>query len=76
MAKNDRIDELLHLVEAEADGMREAEFLQLESILATLTGRTIVRAGIERTRIVIETDDGKRHAFYGYLGAPHEPEGS
>lgn len=68
MAKNDRIDELLHLVEAEADGMRDAEFLQLEAILATLTGKTIVRAGIEDTRIVIETDDGKRHAFYGYLG--------
>ena len=73
MAKNDRIDELLHLVEAEADGMREAEFLQLEAILATLAGKTIVRAGIEDTRIVIETDDGKRHAFYGYLGALREP---
>lgn len=73
MAKNDRIDELLHLVEAEADGMREAEFLQLESILSTLAGKTIVRAGVEDTRIVIETDDGKRHAFYGYLGALGEP---
>lgn len=69
MAKNDRIDELLHLVEAQADGMREAEFLQLESILATLAGKTIVRAALEETRIVIETDDGRRHAFYGYLGA-------
>lgn len=66
---NDRIDELLHLVETETDGMREAEFLQLATILETLVGKTITRAYIEDTRIVIETGDGKRHAFYGYLGA-------
>lgn len=69
MPGDDRIDELLHLVEAEADGLREAEFLQLQTILASLVGRTIAGAGIDNTRIVIETDDGKRHAFYGYLGA-------
>lgn len=68
MATNDRIDELLRLVESEADGMREAEFLQLETMLKTLVGKTITSAGIEETRIVIETSDGKRHAFYGYLG--------
>ncbi|HEY1656558.1 MAG TPA: hypothetical protein VGF86_15755 [Candidatus Tumulicola sp.] len=68
MATNDRIDELLRLVESEADGMREAEFLQLETMLKGLVGKTITRAAVEETRIVIETDDGKHHAFYGYLG--------
>lgn len=65
---NDRIDELLQLVEVEPDALREAEFLQAQSILETLVGKSIVSAGIEDTRIVITTSDGNRYFFYGFLG--------
>jgi hypothetical protein len=65
---NDRIDELLHLIEVEPDALREAEFLQAQSILETLIGKTISDATIEDTRIVIATSDGNRYFFYGFLG--------
>ena len=68
MATNDRIDELLHLVEVEPEAMRAAEFLQIQARLDGLVGQTITAAGIEDTRIVITTGDGKRYAFYGFLG--------
>ena len=48
---------------------REAEFLQAQAILATLIGKTITGAEIEETRIVIETSDGNRYFFYGFLGS-------
>jgi hypothetical protein len=66
---NDRIDELLHLIEVEPDALREAEFLQAQAILETLVGRRIAQATIEDTRIVITTDDGNRYFFYGFLGS-------
>jgi hypothetical protein len=66
---NDRIDELLHLIEVEPDALREAEFLQAQSILETLVGKRIAQATIEDTRIVITTDDGNRYFFYGFLGS-------
>ena len=55
---NDRIDELLHLIEAEPDGLRAAEFLQTQSVLESLVGKTITCAAIEETRIVVTTADG------------------
>ena len=66
---NDRIDELLHLIEVEPDALREAEFLQAQSILETLIGKTITAATLEDTRIVITTSDGNRYFFYGFLGS-------
>jgi hypothetical protein len=66
---NDRIDELLHLIEVEPDALREAEFLQAQAILETLVGKRIAQATIEDTRIVITTDDGNRYFFYGFLGS-------
>jgi hypothetical protein len=65
---NDRIDELLELIEVEPDALREAEFLQAQAILETLVGKTIVGAAVEDTRIVITTGDGNRYYFYGFLG--------
>ncbi len=65
---NDRIDELLHLIEVEPDALREAEFMQAQSILETLVGKTITNAALEDTRIVITTSDGNRYFFYGFLG--------
>jgi hypothetical protein len=66
---NDRIDELLHLmIEVEPDALREAEFLQAQSILETLVGKKIIEAALEDTRIVITTEDGNKYFFYGFLG--------
>ncbi len=65
---NDRIDELMELIEVEPDALREAEFLQAQAILDTLIGKTITAAALEDTRIVITTQDGNRYYFYGFLG--------
>lgn len=65
---NDRIDELMELIEVEPDALREAEFLQAQAILETLVGKTITEANVEETRIVITTNDGNRYFFYGFLG--------
>jgi superfamily I DNA and RNA helicase len=71
---NDRIDELLHLIEVEPDALREAEFLQAQAILETMIGKTIASADIDETRIVVTTTDGNKYFFYGFLGsgADHE----
>jgi hypothetical protein len=65
---NDRIDELLHLIEVQPDALREAEFAQAQSILETMVGKTVTSAEIEDTRIVITTADGNKYFFYGFLG--------
>jgi hypothetical protein len=65
---NDRIDELLELIEVEPDALREAEFLQARAILETLVGKTVTAADVQDTRIVITTSDGNRYYFYGFLG--------
>ena len=65
---NDRIDELLHLIEVEPDALREAEFMQAQAILETMVGKTIAAAELEETRIVITTSDGNKYFFYGFLG--------
>jgi hypothetical protein len=65
---NDRIDELLHLIEVEPDALREAEFMQAQAILETMVGKTVSAAELEDTRIVITTNDGNKYFFYGFLG--------
>ncbi|HUA10076.1 MAG TPA: hypothetical protein VMA98_12490 [Candidatus Acidoferrales bacterium] len=70
---NDRIDELLELIEVEPDALREAEFLQAQAILETLVGKTVSGAAVEDTRIVITTGDGNRYYFYGFLGEAKTP---
>lgn len=65
---NDRIEELLHLIEVEPDALREAEFIQAQAILDTMVGKSIAAAAIEETRIVITTHDGSKYFFYGFLG--------
>lgn len=69
MPTNDRIDELLDLIQVEPEAMREAEFLQIAALLDGLVGKTIVAAVIEDTRVVITADDGRRYTFYGFLAA-------
>ncbi len=65
---NDRIDELLHLIEVEPDALREAEFMQAQAILETMVGKTIASAELEETRIVLTLADGNKYFFYGFLG--------
>jgi hypothetical protein len=65
---NDRIDELLHLIEVEPDALREAEFMQAQAILETMAGKTVTAAELEDTRIVITMSDGNKYFFYGFLG--------
>ena len=65
---NDRIDELMHLIEVDPDALREAEFLQAQGILDTMVGKTIASAELEETRIVVTTSDGNKYFFYGFLG--------
>jgi len=65
---NDRIDELLHLIEVEPDALREAEFMQAQAILETMVGKTVQAADLEDTRIVVTMSDGNKYYFYGFLG--------
>jgi hypothetical protein len=65
---NDRIDELIELIEVEPDALREAEFLQAQAILDTMIGKTVASAEVEETRIVVTMSDGNRYFFYGFLG--------
>ncbi len=64
------INDLLQLMEdVDADSLREAEFEQTQGILDTLAGKTIASATLEDTRIVVETADGNRYFFYGFMGS-------
>jgi acetyl-CoA carboxylase beta subunit len=65
----DRIDELLHLIETEPEGLRTAEFLQTQGMLESIVGKAVAAAVVEETRVVITTSDGCRYYFYGYLGS-------
>lgn len=68
----DKVDELLGLIEIEPDALREAEFMQAQSILETMIGKTITSANIEDTRIVVSTSDGNKYYFYGFLGGQRD----
>lgn len=64
-----RIEELLELIEAAPEGLQKAEFIVAGDVVRGLAGKTIVRASLEETRVTIETDDGGRYFFYGFLGS-------
>lgn len=65
---NDRIEELLKLIEVEPEQLRAAEFLNAQAVLDQLAGKMITRADVEDTRVAITTSDGSRYCFYGFLG--------
>ncbi len=58
----------LDLQDIDADSLREWEFEQIRSVLDHLNGKTIRSASLEDTRIVIETTDGNRYFFFGFMG--------
>ncbi len=63
----------LDLQDIDPDSLREAEFEQTRWVLDELAGKTIRVASIEDTRIVIETSDGNRYFFFGFMGAGGRP---
>jgi hypothetical protein len=64
------IDALLaEIAKVDFDALREAEWEQIQGILDTMNGKTITEATIEEKRIVIETSDGNRYFFYGFMSA-------
>jgi hypothetical protein len=65
----DRIDELLHLIESEPEGLGRAEFLQLQSVLDELVGQRVTAATVDERRVAITASDGSRYYFYGFLGS-------
>ncbi len=58
----------LDLQDIDADSLREWEFEQIRAVLDELAGKTIRSATLEDTRIVIETGDGNRYFFFGFMG--------
>ncbi len=66
---NAKIDDLIELMEIDPEALREAEFFQVQSILDTLVGKSIAAARMEDTRIVVETAEGDRYFFYGFMGS-------
>lgn len=81
----DALDELLkdiandefvrELQDIDPEALREAEFEQTQGILNTLEGKTIRSATMEDARIVIETADGNRYFFFGFMASsgPTQP---
>jgi hypothetical protein len=59
----------LDLQDVDSDALRDAEYEQTRWILDKLAGKTIKAAKIEDRRIVLETDDGNRYFFYGFMGS-------
>ncbi len=59
----------LDLRDVDSDALRDAEYEQTRWILDKLAGKTIKAAKIEDRRIVLETDDGNRYFFYGFMGS-------
>jgi hypothetical protein len=55
-------------IQIEPDALRAAEFMQAQSVLEAMVGRTVVATRVEETRIAIETDDGRSYFFYGFMG--------
>jgi hypothetical protein len=52
----------------EPEALRAAEFMQAQTALDRMVGRKVTAARIEETRIVVETDDGSKYFFYGFMG--------
>jgi hypothetical protein len=59
----------LDLQDVDSDALREAEYEQTRWVLDELAGKTIKAAEIAERRIVIETQDGNRYFFYGFMGS-------
>jgi hypothetical protein len=72
---DEKIEELLNLIEIDPDALREAEFAQAQEILDTMVGKKIATAEMQETRIVVTTDDGNQYFFYGFMGGGTDGSG-
>jgi hypothetical protein len=68
-----RVLENIDLQDIDPEALREAEFEQTQWVLDEMVGKTIVKAEMEDTRVAIETGDGNRYFFYGFMGSGHRP---
>lgn len=65
----ERIDELLGLVEVEPEGLAAAELLQARAVLERLVGKSVTAATVDERRVTVTASDGRRYCFYGFLGS-------
>jgi len=61
----------LDLADVDPEALREAEDEATQWVLDRLKGKTIAKATLEDRRIVLETQDGDRYFFYGFMGSGH-----
>jgi hypothetical protein len=59
---------LPELLDVDPDALREAEKNFAQGILDTMTGKCVVRATYEETRVVVVMDDDSEYFFYGFMG--------
>lgn len=59
----------LDLQDIDPESLREAEFEQTRWVLEEMKGKSITGAYLEDTRIVVETSDGNRYFFFGFMGS-------
>lgn len=57
------------LQDIDPEAFREAEFEQMQGILNMLAGKTIKSATMEDARIVLETSEGNRYFFFGFMAS-------
>ena len=65
---------LANLEAVDLDAQREEAFAETQRMLDELKGKTIKRATMEPKRIVVETTDGNRYFFFGFMGVPSAQE--
>jgi hypothetical protein len=61
------------LLDIDPDALREAERVFAQGILDTMTGKEVLRAVYEDTRVVIVMKDGSEYYFYGFMGESKRP---
>ncbi len=55
-------------IEPDPESLRTVDYVQAQSALDSLVGKTVTSAQIEDTRIAVSTSDGLTFFFYGFMG--------
>ena len=61
------------LLDIDPDALREAERVFAQGILDTMSGKKVMRAIYEDTRVVVVMTDGSEYYFYGFMGESNNP---
>lgn len=78
LSKPGNIDSLLeeitnlNLHDIDPELLQTAEFSQIQWVLDQMSNKTIKDAYVENNRIVIETSDGNRFFFFGFMGLSNQ----